>query len=49
MTQGLPLGPVGIIKNFRGEEMAQRLGALTALPGVLSSIPSTHMVAHNHL
>jgi hypothetical protein len=30
-------------------EMAQRLGALTALPEVLSSIPSNHMVAHNHL
>jgi len=29
--------------------MAQRLGALTALPEVLSSIPSNHMVAHNHL
>jgi hypothetical protein len=30
-------------------EMAQPLGALTALTEVLSSIPSTHMVAHNHL
>jgi hypothetical protein len=29
-------------------EMAQRLGALTALPEVLSSIPSNHMMAHNH-
>jgi hypothetical protein len=29
--------------------MAQRLRALTALPQVLSSIPSNHMVAHNHL
>jgi hypothetical protein len=29
-------------------EMAQRLRALTALPEVLSSIPSNHMVAHNH-
>ena len=26
--------------------MAQRLGALIALPEVLSSIPSNHMVAH---
>jgi hypothetical protein len=25
------------------------LRALTALPEVLSSIPSNHMVAHNHL
>jgi hypothetical protein len=29
--------------------MAQRLRALTALPKVLSSIPSNHMVAHNLL
>jgi hypothetical protein len=30
-------------------EMAQRVRALTALPEVLSSNPSNHMVAHNHL
>jgi hypothetical protein len=30
-------------------EMAQQLRELTALPEVLSSIPSNHMVAHNHL
>ena len=30
-------------------EMALRIRALTALPEVLSSIPSNHMVAHNHL
>ena len=30
-------------------EMAQWLTALTALPKVLSSNPSNHMVAHNHL
>jgi hypothetical protein len=29
-------------------EMVQQLKALTALPEVLSSIPSNHMVAHNH-
>jgi hypothetical protein len=29
-------------------EMAQWLRALAVLPEVLSSIPSTHMVAHNH-
>jgi hypothetical protein len=29
--------------------MAQRLRALTALPQVLSSILSNHMVAHSHL
>jgi hypothetical protein len=44
-----------IIKNhfkkfiFGAGEMAQRLRALTALPKVLSSNPSNHMVAHNHL
>ena len=39
------------IKNpgIRAGEMAQRLRALPALPKVLSSIPSNHMVAHNHL
>jgi hypothetical protein len=35
-------------KNGAGK-MVQRLRALTALPEVLSSIPSNHMVAHNHL
>jgi hypothetical protein len=30
-------------------EMAQGVRALTALPKVLSSNPSNHMVAHNHL
>jgi hypothetical protein len=30
-------------------EMAKRLRILTVLPEVLSSIPSNHMVAHNHL
>jgi hypothetical protein len=30
-------------------EMPQQLRALTALPEVLSSIPSKQMVAHNHL
>ena len=30
-------------------EVAQWLRALTALLEVLSSIPSNHMVAHNHL
>ena len=33
----------------RAGEMAQWLRALTALPEVLSSIPSNHMVAHNRL
>jgi hypothetical protein len=30
-------------------EMAQQLRALTALPKVLNSIPSNHMLTHNHL
>jgi hypothetical protein len=30
-------------------EVAPWLRAPTALPEVLSSIPSNHMVAHNHL
>ena len=29
--------------------MAQQLRALAVLPEVLRSIPSNHMVAHNHL
>jgi hypothetical protein len=39
------------LKKSRGEagEMAQQLRAPTALPEVMSSIPSNHMVAHNHL
>jgi hypothetical protein len=35
-------------QQLRAEEMAQQLRALIALPEVLSSIPSNHMVAHNH-
>jgi hypothetical protein len=41
---------LGVPKSIRGAgEMAQLLTALTALPEVLSSIPSNHMVAHNSL
>jgi hypothetical protein len=36
-----------IVSNRAGE-MAPCLRALTALPEVLSSIPSNHMVAHSH-
>jgi hypothetical protein len=35
--------------DARAGEMAQRLRALTTFPEVLNSIPSNHMVAHNHL
>jgi len=37
------------IQIWGAGEMAQQLRALTALPEVLSSIPSNHMVAHSHL
>jgi hypothetical protein len=30
-------------------EIAQQLRALIALPEVLNSLPSNHVVAHNHL
>jgi hypothetical protein len=36
-------------KQIGAEEMVKRLRTLAALPKVLSSIPSSHMVAHNHL
>jgi hypothetical protein len=36
------------LKKWAGE-MAQQLKELTALPEILSSIPSSHMVALNHL
>jgi hypothetical protein len=36
-------------KNPGAGEMAHWLRALTALPEILSSIPSNHMVAPNHL
>jgi hypothetical protein len=36
------------IGENRAGEMAQWVRALTALPKVLSSNPSNHMVAHNH-
>ena len=36
-------------QSYWDGETAQRVRALTALPEVLSSNPSNHMVAHNHL
>jgi hypothetical protein len=36
-------------KRNRAGEMAEWLRALSALPEFLSSIPRSHMVAHNHL
>jgi hypothetical protein len=35
--------------KIQAGETVQRLRALTALPKVLSSIPSNYMVAYNHL
>jgi hypothetical protein len=46
--RGLALGD-SILQRALGMEMAQRLRALTALPKVLSSNPSNHMVAHNQI
>jgi hypothetical protein len=37
-----------ILKISGAGEMAQRLKAQTALPKVLSSNPSNHMVVYNH-
>jgi hypothetical protein len=36
-------------RKNKGLERSQWLRALTALPEVLSSIPSNHRMAHNHL
>jgi hypothetical protein len=36
-------------KQIGAGEVAQRLREMTALPEDLSSIPSNHMVVHNHL
>jgi hypothetical protein len=33
----------------RAGEMAQSLSTLAAFPKVLSSVPSNHIMAHNHL
>jgi hypothetical protein len=43
------LTDIKVKMQFKAGEMAQQLRALTALPEVLSLIPSNHMVAHNHL
>jgi hypothetical protein len=37
------------IETMGAGEMAEQLRALTALPEVLSSNLSNHMVVHNHL
>jgi hypothetical protein len=39
----------GVKNSPSTTEMAQQLTVLTVLTEVLSSIPSTHMVAYNHL
>jgi hypothetical protein len=39
----------GLKVLYQSGEMVQWLRALTALPQVPSSIPTNHMVAHNHL
>ena len=45
----LPTEDVTKMAPTEAGEMAQWLRAQTALLKVLSSIPSSHMVAHNHL
>ena len=46
---GLGYGEDAINKQEKGPGKIAQLSALTALPEVLSSTPSNHMVAHNHL
>jgi hypothetical protein len=46
---GLVVLVVVVVVEAAVGEMAQQLRALTALLKVLSSNPSNHMVAHNHL
>jgi hypothetical protein len=41
--------PYSKLYEKKAGEMAQWLRAWTALPEVLSSIPSNHIEAHNHL
>jgi hypothetical protein len=50
-TQRNPVSKTPKKKKWRLEvgEMVQWLRTLTALPEVLRSNPSNHMVAHNHL
>ena len=57
-TWGRPTGPGWVFvfakicplnSDYRAGEMTQWLRALAALPKVMNSIPSNHMVANNHL
>ena len=43
----LPLTYIGVNELSQAGEMTQRLRTLTALPEVLSSVPSNHIVVHN--
>jgi hypothetical protein len=36
-------------KTRRARKIAQRLRAMAVLPEFISSIPSNHMVAHDHI
>jgi hypothetical protein len=49
----MPCSGIGMMAMLRlsegAGEMAQWLRELTALPEVMSSNPSNHMAAHNHL
>jgi hypothetical protein len=48
-SEGLLQKWFSTLGTFRAGEIAQSVRALAALPEVLSSIPSNHIVAHNHL
>jgi hypothetical protein len=51
VPKSLPKNLCSVFKSHPGWSgaMAQQLRALAAFPEDTSSIPSTHMVAHNHL
>ena len=49
MTTGQKPAITSTVEENRAEEMAQSLKAFSALPKVMISIPSNHMVAHNYL
>ena len=48
LTEGATWKPLASPSTGAGE-MAQQLKALSALPEVLNSVPSNHMMAHKHL
>jgi hypothetical protein len=49
MLAQLPSQAMKVPLKSRAGQMIQQFRILAALPKVLSSIPSNHMTAHNHL